>query len=48
MPRTPMVSSNSPPNNAAIIEANVTSARIRIGPLADNARAYHDKQRDRP
>src|SRR6185369_5746760 len=30
---TPIVSSSSPPNNDAIIEANVTSARIRIGPL---------------
>src|SRR5262245_52809534 len=33
MPGTPIVSSSSPPNNAAIIEANVTSARIRNGPL---------------
>src|SRR5215475_1655723 len=33
MPGTPIVSSSSPPNNAAIIEANVTRARIRIGPL---------------
>ena len=33
MPGTPIVSSSSPPNSAAMIEANVTSARICIGPL---------------
>src|SRR6185312_8412364 len=33
MPGTPIVSSNSPPNSAAITEANVTSARARVGPL---------------
>ena len=33
MPGTPIVSSSSPPNNAAMIEANVTSARERMGPL---------------
>jgi hypothetical protein len=33
MPGTPIVSSNSPPNSPAIVEASVTSARIRMGPL---------------
>src|SRR5262245_42942636 len=33
MPGTPIGSSSSPPNSAAIIEANGTSARIRRGPL---------------
>src|SRR4029078_10737877 len=33
MPGTPIGSSSSPPNSATTIEANVTSARIRIGPL---------------
>src|SRR4030095_8104672 len=32
MPGTPIGSSSSPPKNAAMIEANVTSARIRIDP----------------
>ena len=32
-PGTPIVSSSSPPNNAAMIDANVTSARERMGPL---------------
>src|SRR5215468_6615549 len=33
MPGTPIGSSSSPPKYAAMIEANVTSARIHIGPL---------------
>src|SRR3954467_6244099 len=33
MPGTPIGSSSSPPKSAAIVEANVTSARIRMGPL---------------
>jgi FtsP/CotA-like multicopper oxidase with cupredoxin domain len=33
MPGTPIVSSSSPPNREDMIEANVTSARIRVGPL---------------
>src|SRR5215470_3351105 len=33
MPGTPIGSSSSPPNSAAIIEANVTTASIRMGPL---------------
>src|SRR6185295_7701597 len=33
MPGTPIVSSSSPPNSTATIMANVTSARIRRGPL---------------
>src|SRR5215831_13564106 len=33
MPGTPIGSSSSPPKNAPMIEANVTSARILIGPL---------------
>src|SRR5436190_4744485 len=32
MPGTPSGSSNSPPNSPTVIEANVTGARIRIGP----------------
>src|SRR5262245_5820400 len=32
MPGTPIGSSSSPPKNAAMIEANVTTARIRGGP----------------
>jgi len=33
IPGTPSGSSNSLPNSAAMIEANVTSARIRADPL---------------
>jgi hypothetical protein len=33
IPGTPIGSSSSPPNSPAITEANVTSGRIRIGPL---------------
>src|SRR5215510_4472825 len=32
MPGTPIGSSSSPPKNATMIEANATTARIRIGP----------------
>src|SRR5215510_2355304 len=32
IPGTPIGSSNSPPKNAAMIEANVTSASILVGP----------------
>jgi hypothetical protein len=32
-PGTSIVSSSSPPNSAAMVEANVTSARERMGPL---------------
>src|SRR5512133_3515150 len=33
MPGTPIASSSSPPNSAAMMEANVTSAGIRMDPL---------------
>ena len=33
MPGTPIGSSNSPPKSPATIDASVTSANIRIGPL---------------